>query len=395
MWRIFKYRVYTSVNQSRELGIAVETHRRLYNACLEQRKSAYDTDKTSIKYHDQAAWFTKEKKTNAYFARINASSAQATMRRLDNTFKAFFRRVKAKQNPGYPRFKSRDDFNLIEFPSHGNGIRLSGNRLRVQHVGVLRVKIHRQHQGEIKTVSLRREDDKWYVLVNCCLAEIKPIPSCQPAVGIDVGLEYFASTSDGEHVANPRFMKLELPRLRRLQRSLSRKKKGGSNRRKARKRVSRLHVEVANRRKEFHYKTSLDLVCRYGVIAVERLNIAGMLRSHRMSRSIFDAGWSGFLKILRFKAESAGCEVVEVDCRGTSQECSACGAVVRKDLSVRVHECPSCSLVLQRDVNAAKNILARARRARAEPVGVNGSGAVSQEADNLLVSESPRDCLDV
>jgi putative transposase len=388
MRRAFKYRLFPNANQQRNLNAICETHRRLYNTCLEQRKTAYETEKTSVKYAEQSAWFKAERATNAYYAQLNFSSAQATMRRLDKAFQAFFRRVKAKQNPGYPRFKSRDRFRTVEFPSHGDGIRLNGNRLRVQHIGTLRVKVHRPHQGIIKTLSLTREADKWYVVLSCDLGEVQVPPNGLPAVGVDVGLEHFLSTSNGEHVANPRLLKAELPELRRRQRSLNRKKKGGSNRRKERRRVARLHARVANLRREFRHQTALSLVRRYGFVAVESLNVSGMIRNHRLSRAISDAGWYGFLNTLRTKAESAGCVVVEVDCRGTSQVCSGCGATVRKDLSVRVHACPSCSLVLQRDINAAKNILARARQARMEPVGLKLNGELSQEAARHQAAES-------
>lgn len=383
MRRAYKYRLFVNTNQGRELATQLETHRRLYNACLHQRKSTYEATKKSVKYAEQSAWFKAERATNPYFARLNFSSAQATMRRLDKAFTAFFRRVKAGQRPGYPRFKGRDRFDTVEFPSHGDGIRLTGNRLRVQHVGALRVKVHRPHQGTIKTVSITREADKWFVVLSCDLGEVAVAPNGLPDVGIDVGLEHFLTTSDGEHVANPRLLKAELPELRRRSRSLSRKKRGGTNRRKARARVARLHTRVKNLRKEFHHKTALSLVRRFGLVAVESLNVSGMLRSHRLARSIADAGWSGFLLLLRNKAESAGCGVVEVNCRGTSQECSRCGSVVLKTLSVRTHDCPSCGLVLQRDINAARNILARARQARMEPVGLNSYGGVSQEAARL------------
>jgi len=381
--RAYKYRLFPNVNQTRELSTMLETHRRLYNACLEQRKTAYESEKKSVKYTEQSKWFTTERVTNAYFARINFNSAQATMRRLDKAFVAFFRRVKAGVKPGYPRFKARDRFHTVVFPTHGCGNRLTGNRLRLQHVGTLRVKVHRPHQGVIKTVSLTREADKWFVVLSCDLGEKTVEPNGLPEVGVDLGLEHFLTTSDGDHVANHRLLKAQLPELRRRQRSMSRKKKGGANRRKQRKRVAALHARVRNLRREFHHKTALKLVRHYGLVAVERLNISGMLRNHRLARAISDAGWAGFLSTLRTKAESAGCVVVEVNCRGTSQECSRCGAVVDKGLSVRTHNCPSCSLVLQRDVNAALNILARAREARTGPVEQNGNCAVFQEAIRL------------
>lgn len=375
--------MYPNANQQRELETMIETHRRLYNACLEQRKTSYETSKKSVKYKEQSAWFKLERATNPYFARLNFSSAQATMRRLEKAYAAFFRRVKAGLEPGYPRFKGRDRFNTVEFPTHGDGNRLIGNRLRVQHVGTIRVNVHRPHEGTIKTVSVTNDGGKWYVVLSCDLQEVVVEPNGLPSVGIDLGLEHFLTTSDGEHVANPRLLKKELPNLKREQRSFDRKKKGGSNRRKQRKRVATIHTRVKNLRREFHYTTANRLVRRYGTIAVESLNIVGMLRNHRLARSISDAGWHGFLNTLRNKAEMAGCVVVEVDCRGTSQECSRCGETVRKNLSVRVHDCPSCSLVLQRDVNAARNILARARQAWTEPVELNFNDEVFQEAARL------------
>lgn len=378
MRRAFKYRLFPNRTQRRELDAMVETHRRLYNAALAERKDAYASSKTSVKYGEQSARFKAERATNPYYARLNFSSAQATLRRLDKAYAAFFRRVKAGQRPGYPRFKGRDHFDTVEFPKEGDGIRLTGNRLRVQHVGTVRVKVHRPRQGVVKTLSLKREGDRWYVVLSCDLGEAaKPAPHPGPAVGIDVGLEHFLTTSDGDHVPNPGPLKAALPELKRLQRGLSRKKRGGANRRKAAKKVARLHARVVAVRKDGHHKAALTLVRRYGTIVVEKLNIRGMLRNHRLARSIADAAWGGFLLTLRTKAESAGCGFVEVDCRGTSQACSGCGAEVRKDLSVRTHACPHCGLTLQRDINAARNILARAGLARTGPAGRNPDGGVS------------------
>ena len=178
MRRAFKYRLFTNANQERELGIMLESHRCLYNACLEQRKVAYAADKRSVKYAEQSAWFKAERAVNPYFARLNFSGTQATMRRLDKAFANFFRRVKEKAaNVGYPRFKARDRFDSMEFPSHGDGIRLTGNRLRVQHVGTIRVKLYRPVEGEIKTLTLKREAGKWYVVASCDLGDVQVTPS--------------------------------------------------------------------------------------------------------------------------------------------------------------------------------------------------------------------------
>ena len=152
----------------------LESHRRLYNACLEQRKARYETDKRSVKYTEQSAWFNTERTRNPYFARLNFSSAQATMRRrLEKAYKNFFGRVKqGDKEPGFPRFKARDRFDSIEFPAYGDGIRLNETKLRVQNVGVIRTKVHRPHAGVVKTATLQLEAGKWYVILSCDLGDV-------------------------------------------------------------------------------------------------------------------------------------------------------------------------------------------------------------------------------
>ncbi|HEY7314387.1 MAG TPA: transposase [Gemmataceae bacterium] len=370
MRRAFRYRLWTNANQERELGIALETHRRLYNACLEQRKTAYESERRTVKYTEQSAWFKDERTVNAFFARLNFSSAQATMRRLDRAFQAFFRRRAAGGKSGYPRFKGKDRFDSIEFPAYRDGICLHGTRLYVQHVGTIRVKLHRPMEGTIKTVTLKREAGKWYVAFSCELRDVPVADNGKPAVGIDVGLKSFLTTSDGIREPNPRYLKNALPKLRITRRAISRKKKGGKNRHKAVRRLQRIHARVRNLRREHHHRVALRLVRRYGFIAAESLNVRGMLRNGRLSRAIADAGWSGFLLTLRCKAESGGIRFVEVDPKGTSQECNRCGREVRKALSDRWHDCPHCGLSLDRDHNASLNILARGL-ARTEPVPGN------------------------
>lgn len=371
MRRSFKYRLFTNANQERELSVTLESHRRLYNQCLDYRQLAYETLGASISYCDCSRWFKGQRVSNQYFRKLNFSSAQATMRRLDKSFSNFFRRVSNGQVPGYPRFKGRGVFNSIEFPKHGNGIMLIGNRLRVQHVGTIRVKLHRPVEGKIKIVTIKREASKWYVVFSCELPDVPCPESDKPEVGIDLGLTHFFTTSDGVTESNPRYLKAELPVLRVAQRALSRKRKGGTNRRKAAIKLQRIHARVRNVRREHHYQVAIHLVVAFSLIAVERLNIKGMLKNGRLARAIADAGWASFIGILKCKAESAGVRVVEVDPRGTTQTCSGCGQCVPKDLSVRWHDCKHCGCSLGRDHNAARNILARARAVRTALLRVN------------------------
>jgi putative transposase len=370
MRRAFRYRLWTNAQQERELAIALESHRRLYNQALEQRKTAYETGQRSIQFAEQCRWFTQQRAVSPFFAPLNAASGQETLRRLDRAFQNFFRRVQEGEKPGYPRFKSRDRFDSFTFRTYGDGIRLLDNdRLRVQHVGTVRVKLHRPIEGTIKTVTLKREAGKWYAIFSCELPDVPVVDSGKPAVGIDVGLEAFLTTSDGEWEPNPRYLKDALPELRRAGRAVSRKKKGGRNRRRAVRRLQKIHARVRNLRREHHRQTALKLVRRFGFIAAEKLNIRGMLRNGRLSRAIQDAGWAGFLSVLQHKAASAGVRFVAVDPRGTSQEC-VCGQEARKDLSLRWHCCPACGLSLHRDHVSARIILARGL-AGTRPVGVN------------------------
>jgi putative transposase len=381
MRRAFKFRLYPSANQARELGIMVETHRRLYNAALEQRKLAYETRGLSLNYYYQANQLKELRAADPYQARTNFSSEQATLRRLDTSYQNFFRRCKqGSKAPGFPRFKGREHFDSVTFPTYGDGIRLKDNRLRVQHVGTIRTKVHRAVEGAVKTASIKREADKWFVVLSCDLGDVVVAPSTLPAGGIDVGLEAFLTTSDGQRIGNPRYQKAELPKLRRLQRATSRKKKGGRNRRKASRRVRVLHARVRNLRHEHHHQVALKLIRLYGLIGVESLSVSNMLKNHSLARAISDAGWAGFVNVLRCKAERAGAEVVAVNPRGTSQECSGCGVDVPKKLAERWHTCPHCGLSLHRDENAAKNILARALLARTGPTDLKSNPALVREA---------------
>lgn len=372
----YKYRLYPTANQARDLGIMLETHRRIYNDALAARKEAYETRGETLSEQELRLRFKAAKEAgNEFYARVTVDSVDATIRRLKRSYENFFRRVKRGEKPGFPRFKARGRFDSIEYPHYGNGIRLVGGRLRVLHVGSIKAKVHRPTEGEIKTARLKLEDDRWFVVLSCDLGEVAAPAALRPAVGIDVGIESFGFTSDGESIPNPRYLKKELPELRRRGRAVSRKRKGGKNRRKAVARLRRVHARVANLRREHWHQLSCKLVRRYGLIAVERLNVKGMIRNRRLARAISDAGWSAFQEAVRYKAERAGVAYVEIDPRNTSQVCSGCGALVPKPLTQRWHGCPHCGLSLHRDHNAARNILALALQARTGPAELNAKGS--------------------
>jgi putative transposase len=374
--KAFKYRLYPNRSQAEALGAMVGTHRRLYNLALRDRRDTYQAEGRSISYGEQSARFKQSRKTLPSFAGLNFSSAQATLRRLDKAFKAFFRRVKAGDCPGYPRFRGEHRFRSVEFPSYGDGCKLKDNgRLYVQHIGHIKVKFHRPIEGRIKTVSLTRSSSKWYVIFSCDLGDAPESVEGGPEVGIDLGLKSFLVTSDGSSVDPPRYYGKARKKLKRAQRALARKKKGSSRRRKARERVARLHEKTANQRRDFHHKEARKLVDAHGLIAHEALNVKGLART-RLATSVHDAGWAQFVNILVPKAEEAGVRVVAVNPANTTQACSSCGAMpeTKKTLSDRLHSC-SCGYVADRDVNAAENILALGRSAQAPTQRVAASVA--------------------
>jgi len=355
MHRAFKYRLYPTRQQERAFAGMLETHRHLYNAALAERHDAYQHEKRSISYGQQSGQLKGARAANPYLAKTNFSSCQATLRRLDRAFGAFFRRVKAGETPGYPRFKGKNRFDTVEFPSYGDGCKLACERAYFQHVGYVKIKMHRPLQGQIKTMAFKREADGWHVVFCCDLGEPTAEPSSKPPVGIDLGLKAFLVTSDGATVEPPRFQRRAERQLRRAQRCLARRRKRSNRRNKARLRVAKLHLHIQNQRRDFHHKTARALVETHGVVVHEDLNVSDITHTH-LAKSAYDAGWASFLQILHSKAAEAGVQVFAVPPAYTSQACSQCGWIVPKTLAERVHVCPQCGYIADRDLNAAQNI---------------------------------------
>ena len=362
MKKSFKYRLFTQKSQETKLNNMLDSARFLYNCALEQRVVCWKQWRKSVNYYDQANALKEIRSLDEGIAQLNYSASQDILRRLDKSFQAFFRRIKTGNTPpGFPRFKSRNRFNSITFPTYGDGIKLKNGKFYIQNVGNVRIKLHREISGSIKTVTIRRTNNKWYACFSCEV-EFKPLPASGKTVGIDVGLSSFATLSTGEKIANPRFFKTDEVKLTKAQRRLSKETKGTSSRAKQRKKVSRIHEKIANRRNDFAHKLSRNLVDMFQVIAFEKLNIKGMMENHpkvfgyKLNKSIFDVAWSQFTQLTSAKAEWAGRKVIFVNPRNTSKMCSRCGRLVEKTLADRVHHC-SCGLVLDRDENAAINIL--------------------------------------
>jgi putative transposase len=351
----FRYRAYPTRAQDVVLHAQVDEACRLYNAALQERRDAWKQARHSVSYREQANQL-KAIRADGSLDLANFSACQDVLRRVDKAFRAFFSRVKGSRKAGYPRFKARQRYDSLTFPSYGDGCRLrERGRLYLQGVGDLKVKLHRPVEGRVKTVSVKREAGRWYVLFSC---EVEPtlLPPSELAVGIDVGLTAFATLSDGSEIANPRRSQASRRRLRIAQRRVARRKQGGNGRRKAVRLLQKVHARVQHQRADFHHKASRALVARYGLICVEDLNVRGLAGS-MLAGPVHDAGWASFLAKLDYKAEGAGRRVVRVNPAGTTQRCSACGTHVPKTLNQRWHDCHACGLSLSRDENAAREIL--------------------------------------
>jgi putative transposase len=352
MRKTYKYRLFPTAAQHQALEAQLGEACRLYNAALQERRDAYQKSGVSLNYYDQANQLKAIRHAGS-LALANYSACQDVLRRVEKTFQAFFRRVKAGQKAGYPRFKSRRRFDSYTFPSYGDGCRLIGAKLYLQGVGHIKVKLHRPVDGMIKTITVKRECGKWYA---CFSVEVEtmPLPEADTYTGIDVGLTAFATLADGTEVENPRYYQRAQAKLRLAQRRVARRKRGGKNRRKAVLLLQKAHTKVKNQRTDFQHKVARTLVNAYGIISVEDLNIKG-LASGMLAKSVNDAGWSAFIAKLAYKAEGAGRKLVYVDPRGTSQTC-LCGAEVRKTLADRWHLCLECGLSAARDHVSAQLI---------------------------------------
>lgn len=291
MRKAFKYRLYPTAQQEQAMAEMLNTHRHLYNRALAERKTAWDERQESVSYGQQSAHLKDERTTSPYLARTNFSSCQATLRRLERSFQAFFRRVKAGEKSGYPRFKGQHRFDTVEFPSVGDGCKLDGAVVYFQHIGHVQIKLHRLVEGTIKTISFKREADGWHVVFSCELPDAERAPSPLPATGIDLGLKVFLVTADGREIAPPRYYRKAQAALRRSQRAVARKQQGSHRRKKAVQNLAKQNLHVANQRRNFHHQVAHQLVSTYGMIAHEALNIQGIARSH-LAKSTHDVGWA-------------------------------------------------------------------------------------------------------
>ncbi len=333
----------------------LEMCRWVYNETLAMRKNAWEQEQRHISYYESKRQIPLWKKEHPELSGVYSQVLQDVSMRVDLAFKAFFRRLKSGEKPGYPRFKGKGRYDSFTYPQYG--FKLDGDRLHLSKIGDVKIVLHRPVEGTIKTLTIRRSaTGKWYACFSVEYAP-SPAPRKETTVGVDVGLESFATLSNGEKIENPRFFRTDEKALAKAQRKLSKAEKGTPERKKARKIVAHIHERIANRRLNFAHQTSRKVVDRFGTIVFEDLKITTMQKNHHLAKSIADVAWNLFISITEGKAEEAGSHVIRVNPRNTSQMCSRCGMIVAKTLSDRIHSCPHCGLVMDRDQNAAINIM--------------------------------------
>jgi putative transposase len=361
--RTFKYRLYPTRRQQRLLFEQLRFTRELYNAALEQRITAFNVTGLPISYLRQSKELTRLRaECPAWLPPgMSRSAQQYALRRLDQAFQGFFRRLRRGEKPGFPRFKSAARWDTLS-AQYDKGCRLRDDISRVYWAGVgnVKLKMHRPipEVAERKKVDLKRHGNHWYVCVEVLMPRPEPLPAVGRNVGVDLGITNFAALSTGELFAGPRAQRQAEQRVAELARQLARKMVGSGRRGKAVAALARARRKEARVRRDHHFKLACRLTRDFDLICLEDLQVKALADSY-LSKDVRDAAWRQFIDILTDKAEEAGRIVVLVDPRNSSQTCSDCGRLPaeRKKLSARMHECRECGLRLDRDVNAARNIL--------------------------------------
>jgi putative transposase len=335
--------------------------RYIYNRGLEERKKAYEEENKSLRYFDQNLELTrlkKEEKTN-WLKDIHSQILQQALKDLNQSFENFFRRVKQKQKPGYPRFKSKGIRDTFRYPQ---GVKIKDDTAYLPKIGWVKFRKTREVKGTLKQTTISRRGDHWYISFSCEI-EIEDPPKAaiteEKAIGIDLGLIHYgvlASGKENKHIIipPPKFLKNLLPRMRILSKRLSRKQKGSNNWKKAKNQLTKLHAKIRHARENFAHQLSTAIVKSHDIICVESLNIEELLQKKELSRAIADAGWRQFLRYLKYKAHEKGKHFVEAGkYYPSTQLCSSCGHKAKISLKERKYDCKNCGLQMDRDYNSS------------------------------------------
>jgi len=353
MRKTFKYRLYPSNAQELKMLEHLNACKNLYNSALEERRNFYRTFKKSLSYNKQSSSLPEIKELLPEYKNIHSQILQDTLKRLDKSFEAFFRRVKSGEKPGFPRFLSHNRYNSFTYPQ--SGFRLDKNRL--SKLGYIKINLHREINGDIKTCTIvKTPTGKWYACFSCVVEKQprKSMHNIKKVVGIDLGVKNFATTSNKEVVAPEKYLDKHLKKL-----SIKSHRFSIKNNSRRKRELSLIHEKIKNCRNDWQHKAANKIIRDNDVIIIEKLSIRNMLNdgTKSMRRNISDVSWGEFVNKLLYKAEYAGKVVIQVNPANTSKMCSHCGNI--KDglkLEHRIYECDACNLKIDRDYNASLNI---------------------------------------
>jgi putative transposase len=354
----YKYPIFPDKTAQQKLAEALDACRWLHNRLLQELNEAKEKG-IKLKTYDTQNMIPSLKLENPKLNLVYSKVLQMVNYTLWSNIKGLSASKKNGRKIGHVRFKGYGWYKTMNYNQSGFKLDQDHGRLHLSKIGDIKIKMHRKVQGCIKAILIKREGKQWFAIVQTD-QEPESLPETGRSVGLDVGLKSFVVDTDGYSVENPRFAEKAAAKVKNIQRRLSKTEKGSNNRRKLRDKLDKVHERINNQRSDFLHKLSRSYVNNYDIICVEDLDIKGLKEKGQNKgthRNIHDASWSRFLFMLSYKAESAGRKLIRIDPRNTTQRCSACENIVKKELSDRVHECPYCGFSCDRDYNASINIL--------------------------------------
>ncbi|MDE1861184.1 MAG: transposase [Candidatus Micrarchaeota archaeon] len=364
--RAYKFRIYPDAARQEEIDERLILAQQFYNKLLEKSIQSYKNGNHKVSMAQFNRFVKEIVAEDKKFLKLYSQTRCEIEYRLMKAYQNFFRRVKEKkqgkkQEVGFPRFRSRDRYKSITYPQDNGSFSIHKGRLRVSRIGTMPIELHRTIEGKIKTLSIKKDTDKYYAIFTA-ITDIK-IPEVENSnpVGIDLGLNSFIALSDGMKVEKPKFMQQKRKRIAIWQKRVARRDKGSKRREKAKAGLQKTYEHMTNQSDDYLHKLSKTLVTSgYTSFAVEDLQIQNMVKNHRLAGAIHNASWNRFIQLLSYKAESAGLRIEKVDARNTSKTCSNCGNIQDMPLSERIYNCQRCAMSKDRDINASINILHRA-----------------------------------